>query len=92
MIPYYKVIENGYIIAIGTNGPDSVEEITKTEYTELQDIIHSGPKDAPEGFFYMLRADNLEWELVPTPPAPEDPEAEISDYEQALADLGVRLA
>lgn len=90
MTAFYKVIENGYITGIGTNGPDTVEAITEEEYRELRSIIHDAPHDAPVGYAYMLRADTLTWELVELPPEP-DAEAEISDYEQELADLGVRF-
>lgn len=88
MIPYYKVIENGYIIGIGTNGPDTSDGITEAEYNEILTAIRSAPA-APDGYAYLLRADTLEWELVEEPV--EDPDAEISDYEQELADLGVRV-
>ena len=89
MTNYYKVIENGYIVGIGTNGPDTVDAITEAEYNQILSIISSKPL-APSGYDYMLRADDLEWELVEVEPEPE-PDAEISDYEQELADLGVRF-
>ncbi len=87
---YFKSITNGYITAIGRGNTGA--EITEAEYNELLSIIHAAPP-APEGYAYMLNADTLEWELVVLPPAPEpEPEdAEISDYEQELADLGVRF-
>lgn len=88
MIDFYKVIENGYIIAIGTNGPDTADEIATAEYNEILEIIQNAPA-SPDGYIYKLRADNLTWDLVELPLDPE--EAEISDYENALADLGVRL-
>lgn len=84
---YYKIIENGYIIAVTTGAGQT--PISKAEYDELLTIFRSKPT-APERYDYMLRADTLEWELVELPPEPE-PDAEISDYENALADLGVRL-
>lgn len=89
MRAYYKQIEDGYIIGIGTNGNDSVPEISETEYNQLRSIIKARPED-PDGYTWMLRADTLEWEIVEVPPEPE-PDAEISDFENALADLGVRL-
>lgn len=55
---YYKVIEGGYISAIGVNIEG--EEITEDEYTVLLDIIRSKPipqKDCD----YMLTED-LRWE------------------------------
>ena len=85
---YYKIIENGYIIAVTIGAGQT--SISEEEYNELLGIFRTKPAD-PDGYCYMLLADTLEWELVELPPEPEDPEAEISDYEQALADLGVRL-
>ena len=86
---YYKIIENGFIIAVTTGAGQT--PISEEEYNELLGIFRTKPAD-PDGYTYMLRASDLQWELVEMPPEPEpDPEAEISDYEQALADLGVRL-
>ena len=70
---YYKQIEDGYIIGIGTNGNDTVEDITAEEYNTIRETIHTKPAD-PDGYTYMLRADTLEWELLELPPVPqEDP-------------------
>lgn len=93
MIDFYKQIENCYIIGIGTNGPDNMTEITAEEYAELLTIIRSRPAD-PDGYTYMLRADDLQWELVELPPDPEpgDEDATEEDYQQVLDDLGVRLS
>lgn len=65
-----KVIENGFITAIGTGIVGT--EITESEYSTIMQKIRSKPTD-PEGYQYKLRADNLEWELVELPPV-EDPE------------------
>ena len=89
MTDFYKVIENGYIVGIGTHGSDTVEAITEAEYDQLLSIIQTKPL-APSGYEYMLRAADLEWELTEVEPEPE-PDAEISDYEQELTDLGVRF-
>ena len=88
MTAFYKVIDDDYIAGIGTNGPDGVEEISEQEYRQIETIILTAP-EAPVGFVYRLRAADLEWELVEIPDP--DPEAEISDYEQELAELGVRF-
>ena len=85
---YFKIVNGIYLDAIGTG--DTGTPITGEEYGGLLEIIRSGP--TPEdGYTCKLRADTLEWEQVELPPAPEpEPEdAEISDYEQELADLGV---
>lgn len=55
---FYKVIEDGYIVAIGTNlGGVAIE---KTEYDELMDIIQNKPV-ALDDHDYRLNT-NLEWE------------------------------
>lgn len=70
MKDFYKVVDNGYITGIGTNGNDSADAITDAEYNHLLSLIRSAPA-APDGYTYRLRADNLEWEMVELPPAPE---------------------
>ena len=87
---FYKNLYGDYIATVST-GCGQIR-ITKQQYDELLAIIRSKPED-PVGYCYMLRDADLTWELVERPPEPEpEPEeAEISDYEQALADLGVRL-
>ena len=64
---YYKVISDGYILAIGTG--NGGEEITETEYSEILSIIQSRPND---GFGYRLKTD-LTWERYELP-AVEDEE------------------
>lgn len=84
---YYKMIIDGYLIAVGSGSGG--EEITETEYNNLLSVIHNKPT-APEGYDYRLK-DTLEWELYELPPMPiEDEEATTEDYEAALAELGVR--
>lgn len=68
---FYKIINNGYLVAIG-NGSGGTE-ITEAEYNNLLEIIHNKPI-AESGFDYRLRADTLEWELVEIPPMPDDDE------------------
>lgn len=86
MTAFYKIIDNGYIAAIGTYGNDNVTEITEHEYSEIIAIIAGKPAD-PEGCTYKLRADNLEWKLVELQAVPED--ASPEDYENALSEMGV---
>lgn len=86
---YSKLIEDGYIIAVGTGILG--EEITESEYNELMSIIHNRPTP-PTGFDYKLKADTLTWELVELPPIDDtDDEATESDYIEALNDLGVEV-
>jgi hypothetical protein len=68
---YYKLVEDGYIIAIGTGAGG--EEITKEEYDEIMSIIRNKPT-AESGYDYKLKED-LTWELV------EVPEVEPTDDE-----------
>lgn len=74
------IAKNGYIIAV---------EERDAEYSVIMQKIQNKPT-APDGYTYKLRADNLEWEMVEMP-EPIDENAEISDYENALSDLGVRF-
>lgn len=89
MTEFYKVIDGDYISGIGTNGNDSVTEITEAEYNAIMQKIQNKPTD-PESYQYKLRADNLEWEMVELPdPEPVEEEAGPEDYESALAEMGV---
>jgi len=55
---YYKLIENGYIMAIGTGGGGT--EITAAEYDEIMAVIHNKPPET-ETIDYRLKTD-LTWE------------------------------
>lgn len=68
---HYKVVKNGYILAIGTGAGG--EEITKAEYNSLMATIQNRPKAEP-GWGYRLKTD-LTWELVEVP-IPVEEEAE----------------
>lgn len=87
---YAKLIDSGYICAVGV--AILGESITEAEYNEILALIAEKPS-APSGYIYKLRADTLEWELVELPPEPDpgEEDAEIEDYEQALAELGVMV-
>lgn len=86
---YYKIIVDGFVSQVGSGV--SPEAITEDEYNTILDKINSAPT-APSGYTYKLRADTLEWELVELPPEPiVEEEATAEDYEQALADLGVKV-
>lgn len=85
---YYKIIENGYIPAIGT-GPGG-EEISAEEYNSIMALIQSKPA-AEDGYDYKLKKD-LTWELYELPPVEEvDEEATAEDYIAALVELGVEV-
>lgn len=81
---FYKTIDTGFLISVGTGGGGT--EITESEYNAILDIIHAAPT-APEGYAYMLRASDLEWELVELPPAPE-PSEDVDDSEALEILLG----
>ena len=71
---YYKLIEDGYLIAIGT-GVGGIK-ITEEEYNSLLTHIRNRPS-AEEGYGYRLKED-LTWELYELPIVPEE---EISSDE-----------
>lgn len=60
---YYKLIEDGYLTAIGT-GNGGIE-ITEEEYNSLLTHIRNCP-EASEGYGYRLKED-LTWELYELP-------------------------
>lgn len=60
---YYKLIEDGYVTAIGT-GAGGVE-ILVDEYATILTTIQNKPT-AEEGYDYRLKED-LTWELVEVP-------------------------
>ena len=61
----FKAIHEEYVIGIGIN-ESPIDEISQEEYNILTEILRNKPT-APEGYHYMLRADNLEWKLVQNP-------------------------
>lgn len=72
MKPFYKIVENNLISGFGTNGPDTVMEITEAEYSEIVSMFRNRPT-APEGYAYVLQDEPMEWVLVELPPAPVEP-------------------
>lgn len=83
---YGKMVSDGYIIGISN---DFGIEITETEYNKILVLVHDKPT-SPLGYEYMLRADNLEWELCELSPIDEpDEDATIEDYEEAIGRFGV---
>lgn len=79
---YYKIIENGYVVVIGT-GLGGIE-IAAEEYAQLQEIICSRPEPAA-GYDYRLKED-LSWEEYALPEP--DPDPEITDDEALDIILG----
>ena len=72
---YYKQIESGYILSIGTGGGGT--EITEQEYNSIMTVIQNKPQRT-ETTDYKLKTD-LTWEEYELPPVPED--EEIGDEE-----------
>lgn len=72
---YIKVVENGYITAIGTGILG--EKISESEYTEIMTVIQKKPK-AEISKDYRLKAD-LTWEEYDLPVPSEGDE--ITDEE-----------
>lgn len=67
---YYKLIENGYIIAIGTGGGGT--EVTEAEYNEIMSVIQNKPPRT-ETIDYHLKQD-LTWEEYERQEIPETDE------------------
>ena len=66
---YYKILELGYVVAIGKGRKGGVE-IDETEYSRILNILHDRPA-APDGYMYRL-TDELEWELHEQPAEEEE--------------------
>ena len=79
---YYKQIENGYILAIGTGGGGVT--ITEAEYNQIMSVIQQKPPRT-ETIDYRL-TENLTWEEYEVPPEP--PEGDIDDTEALNILLG----
>lgn len=79
---YYKLIENGYITAIGTGAGG--EEITAAEYDEIMTTIHNKPAETAT-LKYRLKTD-MTWESYEVEPEP--PSDEIDDSEALGIILG----
>ena len=71
---FYKHIENGYILGIGTGTGGT--EITESEYNEIMAVIRNHP--VRDGYGYRLKTD-LTWEEYELPKP--DPDDEISEEE-----------
>lgn len=80
---YYKFIDDGYIISIGTGGMG--DEISEDEYLAIKAVIARKPADT-EASGYRLKTD-LTWEEYPIDPP--DPDPEIDDLELLEILMGV---
>lgn len=64
-------------------------EITEAEYNRIKAIIDNRPT-APDGYGYKL-TDSLEWELYELPIEEVEEEATVTDYQNALSEMGVEV-
>ena len=80
---FYEIIQDGYILAIGTGNGGT--EITESEYNAILDIIHTKPA-ATETTDYRLKTD-LTWEQYAVDPP--DPDPDIDDSELLDILMGV---
>ena len=78
---YYKIIENGYITAIGT-GDGSGTDITEQEYNAIMDIIRNKP-ERTENSDFRLKQDLTweEYERIEEPVMDDDAEEEDEEEE-----------
>ena len=83
MKAYYKVVADGFITGIGTNGSDDATEITKKEYNAISALISDKPI-AQDGYKYVLKDSTKEWVLIEAPVPP----SEISDSEALAIIMG----
>lgn len=78
---YYKMIENGYITAIGTGGGGT--EITETKYDEIMTAIRNKPARA--GSVDHRLKENLTWEQYERDPEiPDDTPDGLEEAAQYL--------
>lgn len=66
---FYKTIDSGYIISIGTGNGGT--EITEPEYAEILAVIRNKPTPR-DGYDYRLKTD-LTWEEYALPPVEPEP-------------------
>ena len=66
---YYKHIENGYILSVGTGS--GYTEIIVEEYDRIMSVIKDRPTP-PDGMGYYLNTE-LEWELYERPIVEDEP-------------------
>lgn len=82
---HYKIVENGYILSIGTVDGPTDRAISEAEYNEIMAVIRSKPP-ATETTDYRLRED-LTWEAFEV--EPPDPDPELNDDELLNILMGV---
>lgn len=81
---YYKIIANGYILAVGTGSGGT--EISEEEYAQIVGKAQSRPT-APDGKDYRL-TESLEWEEYDKPGEEVTEDPELNDEEALNIILG----
>lgn len=84
---YIKHVENGYIVSVQTNAPLGTENCTEEEYNNIMNVLKNAPTQK-DGYGYRLK-EELTWEEYELPIVEE--EATETDYQNALAEMGVDL-
>lgn len=80
---YFKILNDGYIVAVGYGEVEGSEPSSVFEYTRCQNLLANMPKKA--GYRYKLGRD-LQWEEIKVP-EDELSEAEIRDmYSEEIKD------
>jgi len=81
---YFVKTDGGFVVSFGTSDRQIEIEISKETYEAISSEVANKPT-APNGYQYMLRAVDLQWELVELPPMPEP---ELTDEEALEILLG----
>ena len=87
---YYKIVENGYIMSIGTGGGGT--EITETEYNTILSVIQQKPPRTETTDYHLLP--DLTWEQyerIDPEPEPEIPENLTDTVEYLLQTESMEL-
>ena len=79
---FYKDIQDGCIVAIGTGGGGT--EITETEYNAIMAVIQGKPARTETTDYHLL--EDLTWEEYAIDPP--DPDPELDDSEALSIRLG----
>lgn len=77
---YLKTLSKDYIMSLHKTEGDG--NITEEEFEHISALFNERP-EAQEGYLYLLRSDDLTWELVEIPH-----DTEISDEESLSILLG----
>lgn len=74
MTNYYKIVQDGFIVVVGTGTPKGSTEITEEEYVRILSVVSNKPTPQ-EGKEYMLK-DDMTWVEYTITPVKNEPTAE----------------